>query len=391
MGNSVNLRDASEIALRAWNAYEVNRGAPPVIDFDCDPTFDSIAPAVGRLAVHRDLTGLRRRAGAERNEPLAARLTAHLAYLEALMGAREPLQAYVLSTQGCGAAGWSTDYVTAIGEIARRHIEGLGATWNAATSDALVAIEEPLDPKEAPEAIREAATKLENDVRSVVHSQAPYDLNIEIVDLDAYWGYWLDGAGSRVRMRINIKRAKFTKVQATQFALHEILGHGLQCASYADQCAKGNVQWLRMTSVHAQHQVLLEGLAQALPLFVAPDDERLVARVRLAHYLELVRSELHLLVNGGSSIRDCVEHARIRVPFWGDEAISDILSDRSTNPLLRSYLWAYPAGIDWFVALADLADEKTTSSILRLAYREPLTPDDLTRAWPDGPSIGGGQ
>jgi hypothetical protein len=389
MGDSVNLRDASELTLRAWNAYEIDRDAPPVIDFDCHPESDEVQPAAGRLAVHRDLTALKMRANSEGSESLVARLAAHLTYLEALMGARMPLEDYVRTTQGCSAAGWPKDYVTAVGEVARRHIEDLGATWDTTTSKALTEIEEPLDSKDAPDAIRTAAVELEQDVRAVVNSRAPYNLNIEIVDLDAYWAYWLDGSGSQVRMRINAKRANFTKVQATQFALHEILGHGLQCASYSYQCANDDVQWLRMTSVHAQHQVLLEGLAQALPLFVTPDDERLVARVRLAHYLELVRAELHLLVNSGTAIADCVKHARDRVPFWPDEAIADMLADRSVNPLLRSYLWAYPAGIDWFVALADKADKETVSEVLRSSYREPLTPGDLARAWQAGPLIGG--
>lgn len=130
-------------------------------------------------------------------------------------------------------------------------------------------------------------------------------------------------------------------------------------------------------------------LAQALPLFVTPDDERLIARVRLAHYCELVRAELHLLINAGTSIEDCVAHARKRIPFWTDEAIADTLTDRSVDPLLRSYLWAYPAGIDWFVALARDADPGTASDILRLAYRQPLSPKDLSRAWPSGPAFGG--
>ena len=37
MGARVTLRDRAEAALRAWNAYEVGRGAPAVIDFDCYP------------------------------------------------------------------------------------------------------------------------------------------------------------------------------------------------------------------------------------------------------------------------------------------------------------------------------------------------------------------
>lgn len=98
-------------------------------------------------------------------------------------------------------------------------------------------------------------------------------------------------------------------------------------------------------------------------LFVRPDDKPLAARVRLAHYLELVRAQLHLAVNNGASIPDCVALATEHVPFWRPAEIGDALSDRGTDPLLRSYLWAYPAGIDWFVALADDATADLAQTI----------------------------
>ncbi|RDJ93467.1 aldehyde dehydrogenase family protein, partial [Lacticaseibacillus rhamnosus] len=83
----------------------------------------------------------------------------------------------------------------------------------------------------------------------------------------------------------------------------------------AERCAHEFVSWVRLLSVHAPHQVLFEGLAQALPLVVVPGDEALVARVSLTHYVELVRSELHLAVNSGADIGQCVLHARARVPL----------------------------------------------------------------------------
>jgi hypothetical protein len=196
-------------------------------------------------------------------------------------------------------------------------------------------------------------------------------------------------AGENVRMRINARNANFTEVQARQFALHEVLGHGLQCASYAQQCQMNDVPWVRITSVHAQQQVLLEGLAQALPLFVRPTDQLLIARVRLAHYLELIQAKLHLAVNAGTPISDCIKLAKASVPFWREETIGNVLSDRGANPLLRSYLWAYPAGIDWFVRLADNASQDTAMAVIRAAYRAPLTPAELAQLWPDGPTIGG--
>jgi hypothetical protein len=226
-------------------------------------------------------------------------------------------------------------------------------------------------------------------VREATGTSAPFTLRVETTNLNAYWAYWTDGTGQDVRVRLNMKQAQFTKVLARQFALHEVLGHGLKGASYAQECARDkSIPWVRLLSVHTQQQVLLEGLAQALPLFVAPDDKLLITRVRLDHYTQLVRASLHIALNHGSPINDCVKYANTHVPYWKNEDIADALTDRGADPLLRSYLWAYPAGIDWFVNLAD-ANTAEASAILRAAYRGPLTPTDLSRLWPSGPVFGG--
>jgi len=94
------------------------------------------------------------------------------------------------------------------------------------------------------------------------------------------------------------------------------------------------------------------------------------------------------LVNSGVSIGECAEHAITRVPWWKDSYIGDFLADRGADPRLRSYLWAYPAGLDWFAALAE-ADRSIIDQVLHAAYRDPLSPSDLAALWPSGPPIGG--
>jgi hypothetical protein len=39
--------------------------------------------------------------------------------------------------------------------------------------------------------------------------------------------------------------------------------------------------------------------------------------------------------------------------------------------------------------LADANNPDTKSAVLHAAYQDPLTPDDLTDLWPNGPTIGG--
>jgi len=390
MGACVTLRDRVETALRSWNRHEIDRGAPPVVDFDCYPqSAADVPPAASRLAVRHELEELRREAVAIDETPLADRIGAALAYLDALLGAREPLSDYIQATQGCAAAGWTDDHLDNVRAAAVAELDQLGVAWDSAAAHALKVAEGVVDAADAADVIQKYARDLEHDVRRLVDSDAPFNVTVEHVDLDVYWAYWLDGAGADVRLRINARNASFTDVQARQFALHELLGHGLQCASYSQHCQAHDVPWVRMTSVHAQQQVLLEGLAQALPLFVRPEDQPLIARVRLAHYVELVRAKLHLAINDGISVSDCVAVARKYIPFWSDARIGDMLSDRGTDPLLRSYLWAYPAGIDWFVRLADSAAPETARAVMQSAYQSPLTPGALCELWPDGPAIGG--
>ncbi|OHV34081.1 MULTISPECIES: hypothetical protein [Pseudofrankia] len=381
------LRDEIEQTIRAWDAYERARGTSPIIDFDCAPVSGAAEAAPSRLDVYHRLTVLHEQADRDGDRACAVQLRAHLAYLGALLGERPGLDGYLSATQGCPASGWSEEYIVEVGDRARRALADLGVPWDATTADFLNNVEGPVDANDAGELIRAAAHDAEPRIRELAHANAPYTLTIETAEVDAYWAYWLDGVGQDARLRFNLRTVSFTKVRIRQFAQHEILGHALQCASYA--AGADDADWPRLLSVHLPYQVLLEGLAQAMPLFLTPDDAPLVARVRLDHYLQLVRTELHRAINDGATIADCAAHARARVPFWSPATIGDALTDRGNDPQLRTYLWAYPAGIDWFVTLADNADADTVGKVLRAAYTQPLTPNDLTQLWPTGPRISG--
>ncbi|MEV0408923.1 hypothetical protein [Actinoallomurus sp. NPDC050550] len=380
----MSLRDEIEAVLRAWNAHEIERGGSPIIDFDCFPGGPQVEAAPDRLTVYRRLAELR----PDADGPPASRLDADLAFLGALLGERPSLDDYIRATQGCGSAGWPDDYIAERAEMARRALADLGIGWGPDANTELRQAEGLLDVNEAPDAIRQAAQELEPAVREATGSTAPYTLTIETTEVDAYWAYWLDGAGDRVRLRLNLPNVEFTQAGARQFALHEVLGHGLQSASFAARAAAEDVPWVRLLSIHGPQQVMLEGLAQAWPLFILPDDKVLMARVRLSHYTQLVLAQVHRALNAGTPAIECADHLRAAVPWWSGTTIAGYLADRGADPTHRSYMWAYPAGFDWFTALAE-ADVKVSREVLNAAYRDPLTPADLAELWPEGPPIGG--
>lgn len=387
----MSLHDACEKVIREWHMYEVDRGGPAIIDYDCKPYFDGgIAPITDRIDAYYRLSELKSAASTGQDINFVERLTADITYLEALLGVQHPLRDYLLRTQGCATDGWPPDYVMAKGEIARKLLADRGVPWGTRTVKELEHLEGTLSSIDAPDAIRTTAEELKPRLRNYSGVQAEPEIQIETVEVNEYWAYWLDGAAQKVRLRLNLRNAQFTTVRARQFALHELLGHAMQYANLSLVANQSSVDWFPIFSIHAIYQISFEGLAQALPLFITPEDSDLAVRVRLDHYLQLVRAELHIALNEGASIANCAAHAHQRVPWWTTEDIASALSDRGvSSPLLRSYLWAYPAGCDWFVNLADQASPSFAQEVINAAYLAPLSPKQLEAKWSTGPQIGG--
>jgi hypothetical protein len=377
------LRDTAESLLRGWDKLERSEGRPAIIDFDCYPDGPPPADIASRIQVLEQLTSLLDQAQQTDNHWLIGRLTADLTYVRALLGERLPLSQYVERTQGAPANPWPPSYIEQRKQEAIDALRALGIAWGPNTTKDLEQLEGCLTAQETADEIRSEAERLEDAVRGYVGTDAPFTLDVEEVDQDVYWAYWLDGAGTHARLRINLRHAQFTRVRARQLALHEILGHALQAASFHEQAQQNDVTWIRLLSVHAPQQILLEGLAQALPYFVAPDDEQLIARTKLVHFSQLIRGQLHLMVNEPQPIEDCIAYARRHLPHLTDAALGDSLTDRANNIQLRSYLWSYPIGLDWFARLAEQRPAESRK-VIEACYRAPLQPSDLEALWPAG-------
>lgn len=385
----MHLRNSVEDAIRRWDALERSRGEASVIDFDCAPPANKPHPFDNRFAALGELSQL----GSDPNKQhpaLRAQLDAHITYLRALIGEQLSFDQYILMTQGCVPRGWNPDYVEHRAQMAKNALQSLGISWDSDAWVNIRGLSEQLPAVDVASVIGEYADRYEPTIRRLVDTNAKFDLTIEDIEVDAYWSYWLDGAGHNARLRINKKNAEFTRVDAYRFALHEVLGHALQYSSLTAQAESDTVEWPRILAVHCPHQVLFEGLAQVLPWIASPKDEIIQARTRLDHFTNLVRGQLHMLLNSGATVADCRDLARRQIPWWTDEEILRECYDRSRNPQFKSYLWAYPAGIDWFIRLIETSDAPL-AEVLREAYKQPLTPTELHKLWPTGPIIGGNQ
>jgi hypothetical protein len=77
------------------------------------------------------------------------------------MGERPALDTYIRLTQGCSASGWPDDQIRSCGELARQNLDALGIAWGTKTETELMELEGRIDVADAPDAIQEAAAKLE--------------------------------------------------------------------------------------------------------------------------------------------------------------------------------------------------------------------------------------
>jgi hypothetical protein len=206
---------------------------------------------------------------------------------------------------------------------------------------------------------------------------------IEFVNVDAYWKYWVDGNSARFRLRINSQRGTFGRSELVQFVYHELLAHCCQMAAFHKSIQEKQIALFHgCTTVHGPEQFLFEGLAQSLPLFLRNEDALdplLIARIRLAHFRSLVNHNVHIMINSGSTIEQCVKYVEDWVPFGNRGLIAHGLHSISNNCLFRCYQFVYPLSMDFFVSLAERCVEASASGLLARFYAQPLYYDAIQR------------
>lgn len=374
--------------LWAWDRHERANNRPAIVDYAPASPRDE-TPVLARWDVRERLIELQNEAP---NTAAHQRIDAHLAYLDATCGVREPLTTYVQRTQGLTPHEAPEAYVQELQSRLQVSLGDLGLTFADDLPEALENAEGLVRIEDIPELFRDILATWKPTFDAYVRQTGDWSLDIEIVEIDDYWSYWVDGIGSSFRLRINRRNARFTSVLATQFVFHELLGHASQLDAWRRSSEAGAVTpWRIYSSVHTPHQPLLEGLAQALPLFVnEAADAPLLLRIQLSHFMQLARNQIHVWAESVNDLRAIIDRATQLVPWWTPDKIVREIQDRSVNPLLRSYLYAYPAGLDFFTRASCHLDESARQSLVERCYAEPLFPSELESLTGLTWSIGGG-
>jgi hypothetical protein len=366
-------------ALIAWDKLERENHSNAILDFNLLDGSDIAEKSYrNRLEVLQDLELM---ASSITDDKVEKRVTAHITYLRALMGQQFDFETYIRKTQRLPLVFYEDDYIHLHAEKTRKTIEALNGPFDSSVFDHLNKLESTLPSGDVEDYFQESFRRHKSFLWQQVQSEVDFPVKIETVDVDAYWWCWVDTWQQQFRLRINTKHGNYTPTKALLMVYHELLAHCCQMAIWKEQIAQGKMDRIwGLTTVHSPEQFLFEGIAQTLPLFIPIEQTQnpiLQARLRLSHFGSLINNNLHVMINEGKSVEECLDYARQLAPWMKPEDIAEDLASRSNNILFRSYQYVYPGSFDFFLTLADTLSTERKKEFLATCYHEVLYYEDL--------------
>lgn len=315
-------------------------------------------------------------------ENLIRRLTSHETYLRKKNGEQFSFKEYIQNTIHITPASFSDEYLNLRKNQMAEMLRELDCNVTKNWYEELDKLEEAIPTDLIAEEMRSQQQRAMDYIKRIVPDIPAFELKIELVEDKEYWNYWVDGEHDSFRLRLNRHRnLTYTKSSAMQFVFHELVGHCAQMANWHSLIQNGKLlNYFGLTTVHSPEQFVFEGSAQTLPLFF-PDllnqNPILKARVYLDHLRHTVFGNAQILINQGTTLKDCVDYVQSYLPFWETRETVDNLRSRSQNPLFTTYLYSYPTGYDYFLKLAETKMEEENIKLLGQIYNGYLSAHDL--------------
>jgi hypothetical protein len=324
--------------LWAWHRFEKRTDGPSIVDFGLTPPHK-----IKRISDRLDLLRRIEKTLSNSEDRLSRdRLLAHAAYVRCLMGEQRTFEEYIAVTQGLPVHYFSTEYLEQCQERLKVSLSLLGVKWGQDIKKALLSKDTLIPKKLLPRHFRKRLSAVLPRLSDYLGLNVECPVTFQFVEVDEYWGYWVDGNWRRFRMRFNHIDKGLGESECEQFLYHELLAHCCQLSVWRHKIKDGLIRKLcGTTTVHTPEQFIFEGLAQTLPPFFQANklekEGLFAARVRLSHLAGLVLNNIHVMINSGGTIEECITYGGRRLPTITEGRIVSECVSRSVNSLFRSY------------------------------------------------------
>jgi hypothetical protein len=351
-----------------------------ILDFDLlEGLVTSPTPAGDETAEKLLIRGRELIASAGDEPLIAKKLDGHLAVLEALLGQVSALEPHLQRTQAIDLRRISSSSIEKLRHRAEVAAETCGVSLNhLAIADN--PFDEPMvtDRAEIQTQFAQRFEVFRAQIEQLIGRPLEFEIEISFVDIDQYWRFWVDGVGTRFRLRFNRFKDGFTPSQIDQFVLHELVAHCGQATGWRHQIASGTLNPIHgLTAIHTWEQSHLEGLAQAIPLFLHDNiSDELRARVLKDALRQALLNNAYIAAEDGQSPEAVFAACHEVLPIKKPLRFFKSLGDQKRHAQLRSYMFAYPDGV---LALIDRLDNDTSepNEFLKRSFERPFLPSEL--------------
>jgi len=377
---------------RGWEAYEQTQPKGiqgEVIDFDLVPEitdsvdFHSRDEILARLLALRDKVAV----ADEISEFILAKLNAGIYYLRILISGDLPeFYEHTRNMLGKTPELVSNGQVEEQKQVVLRLLAEHGVVWPNGRvdfrqfnefNDSIRVFEEDAE-NEAREK-EEILLPLVKELLGFADLDVPH--RIELVREDAYWGGWARGKKGDLLLQYNFHpNQHWHKGDMEYLTLHEVCGHFVHAAALARGIEEGRLDpFIGIATVQDPHGFMGEGIADALTYFF-PDDLPLSPLAILSreqrNWRDFLNNNAHVLINMGQA-EDVLLGYLLQNPFSTAERARLNLRTWVSDPLLRSYQYAYGIALKYHRVFAERMTRQQKIKYLRYAFTRYVTPRRL--------------
>lgn len=359
--------------LVSWHRYEERSGKLSIIDFDlvglCD-LFDEDIKRSHLDYIRWSETLLSKLSDAGLVQSFEyKKLRAHAFALRALAGQNFPLEDYVEATMGFRTLFYPDSALSSVASEVERRCSELHVSHDALVPSSFDEPQFGPDPSDIENAFRIELERLTASINEQFQVALDFSLEVEFVDVDAYWSYWIDGSGKNYRLRFNRSQRTYGMSEVTQFCLHELIGHCGQALGWYK--APHLSRFTRLLTVHSCEQVHLEGLGQGLPFLLPNICSGLVALRALVNLLrQMLLNNAYLALSRGHRIEDVISDSNRFLPLFDNIRLAKNLADQVYSPVMRTYMFSYPKGVELAYLLSKQREK--SSAFIKRSFTEPM-------------------
>jgi len=361
----------------SWHRFEQHLGRLTVIDFDLvgfDDTFEvEILPGrFGYIRWAEELLLKLEDAGLSDSFE-SQKLNGHMHALRALCGQSFALGDYIEATMAFRPTVYSDEAISSVIDDIESRCSALGLSRDDLAHGHIPEGQVGPQPHDIEEAFCTELSRLTTDIERRFQLKLDFDLRFEFVTEDAYWNYWIDGSGRSYRLRFNRSDRTYGTSEVTHFCLHELIGHCGQASGWYGSSKLS--KFARILTVHTCEQVHLEGFAQGLPFLLQDVHSFVELRAVLGRLRQMLLNNAYLSIANGRPIEDVVAMFERSVPVTDRDRLVKNLADQALEPIMRTYMFSYPKGIELIHSLSKQADG--VSSFINRSITEPMTASEI--------------